>query len=309
MTSKRHAISGLNSLLVGQCAHKPYRCSIVPPGRFNQHLALQMLILQALRRHTQRNISCAFHFQNHRLHTMSVKIDLHCHSYFSGDGVSSPEQLIQAARKKGLNAFAMTDHNTCDAVTYMLDKGLMREDGLPVNGFLIVPGVEITTAEGHLLCIGAVLPNLKGRRALEVCKLIHEAGGLAIPPHPYDLFRAGIRENVLNKLPIDAIEVFNAASTLKRYNQSAFNYAIKRGLAMTAASDAHHHAAIGRAYTILKTEDFSVRGILDQIPKQNDLNQEYISVKDGLRKTWNNWLRLRKRKSIKEMLSDKERRK
>jgi predicted metal-dependent phosphoesterase TrpH len=235
---------------------------------------------------------------------MSVKLDLHCHSYFSGDGVSNPEQLIQAARKKGLDGFAITDHNTCDAVAYMLDKGLMREDGLPVDEFLIVPGVEITTAEGHLLCIGAVLPNLKGTPALEVCRLIHEAGGLAIPPHPYDLFRAGIRENVLNKLPIDAIEVFNAASTLKRYNQSAFNYALKRGLPMTAASDAHHHAAIGRAYTILKTEDFSVRGVLDQIPKQNDLNQEYISVKDNLRKTWNNWLRLRKRKSIKEMLSD-----
>jgi PHP-associated len=78
---------------------------------------------------------------------------------------------------------------------------------------------------------------------------------------------------------------------------------MRRGLAMTAASDAHHHAAIGRAYTILKTEDFSVRGVLEQIPKQNDLNQEYISVKDSLRKTWNNWLRLRKRKSIKDMLS------
>jgi predicted metal-dependent phosphoesterase TrpH len=236
------------------------------------------------------------------LQFMSVKIDLHCHSFFSGDGVSSPEQLIQAACKKGLNAIVMTDHNTCDAITYLVDKGLMREDGLPVNDFLVVPGVEVTTAEGHLLCIGAVLPNLKGRPALEVCHLIHEAGGLAIPPHPYDLFRAGIRENVLNTLPIDAIEVFNAASTLKRYNQSAFNYAMKRGLAMTAASDAHHHAAIGRAYTILKTEDYSVQGILDQIPKQNDLNQEYISVKDSLRKTWNNWLRLRKRKTIKDML-------
>jgi predicted metal-dependent phosphoesterase TrpH len=110
---------------------------------------------------------------------MSVKIDLHCHSFFSGDGVSSPEQLIEAARRKELNAFVITDHNTCDAITYLLDKDLMREDGLPVNDFLVVPGVEVTTAEGHLLCIGAILPNLKGRPALEVCHLIHEAGGLA----------------------------------------------------------------------------------------------------------------------------------
>ena len=247
----------------------------------------------------------AFQFLDN-LNLMPLKIDLHCHSFFSGDGVSSPEQLIQSARKKGLNGFVMTDHNTCDAITYMLDKGLMREDGLPVNGFLVVPGVEMTTAEGHLLCIGVVLPNLKGRTALEVCHLAHEAGGLAIPPHPYDLFRAGIRENVLNTLPIDAIEVFNAATTLKRYNQSAFNYARERGLPMTAASDAHHYGAIGTAYTILKTDDFSVRGILEQIPKQNDLNMEYISVKDNLRKTWNNWLRLRKRKSIDDLLSNED---
>src|ERR1700738_5444534 len=161
---------------------------------------------------------------------MPFNFDLHTHSFFSGDGVSSPEEMITAARAKNLHGFAVTDHNTCEAVTYLLDKGLMREDGKPVDDFLVVPGVEVPTAEGHLLCIGVVLPNLKGRTALEVCRLAHEAGGLAIPPHPYDLFRAGIRENVLNTLPIDPIAVFNAATTLKRFNQSAFNYARGRGL-------------------------------------------------------------------------------
>ena len=65
---------------------------------------------------------------------------------------------------------------------------------------------------------------------------------LTIPPHPYDLFRAGIRFPVLETLPIDAIEVFNAATTLRRYNRKAFKYAQERGLPMTAASDAHHDA-------------------------------------------------------------------
>jgi predicted metal-dependent phosphoesterase TrpH len=233
---------------------------------------------------------------------MAIKIDLHCHSFFSGDGVSSPEELIQEARKRGLNGFAMTDHNTCDAIKYMLDKGLMRDDGLPVDNFLVIPGVEVTTAEGHLLCLGVVLPNLKGRPAIEVCHLAHEAGGLAVPPHPYDLFRAGIRENTLNTLPIDAIEVFNAATTLKRYNRMAYEYAHRRGLPMTAASDAHHYAAIGTAYTIFDTEDLSVRGILNEIPKLNELNQSYMTIKDNIRKTWNNWMRLRKRKSVQDLL-------
>ncbi len=233
---------------------------------------------------------------------MAVRIDLHCHSFFSGDGVSSPEQIIEAARRKGLNGFAMTDHNTCDAVRYMLDKGLMREDGQPVDGFLVIPGVEVTTAEGHLLCIGASLPDLKGRPALEVCHRIHDAGGLAIPPHPYDLFRAGIRENVLNTLPIDALEVFNAATTLKRYNRQALDYARARKLPMTAASDAHHFAAVGTAFTILEPTEWSVAGVLAQITKSTELNQNYLSVRDNLRKTWNNWLRLRKRPSVEERL-------
>ncbi|HEY5891604.1 MAG TPA: PHP domain-containing protein [Chthoniobacterales bacterium] len=228
---------------------------------------------------------------------MSLKIDLHAHSFFSGDGVSSPEQLIASAKKKGLHGFAMTDHNTCDAVTYMLDKGLMREDGLPVDGFLVIPGVEVTTAEGHLLCIGATLPNLKGTPALEVCKLIHDAGGLAIPPHPFDLFRAGIRVSVLDTLPIDALEVFNAASTLKRYNRQAFDYAQSRQLPMTAASDSHHEAAIGTAYTILQTDDFSVQGVLKQIVKSNELNQRYLTPAASFKKTWSNWFRLRKKKT------------
>ena len=236
---------------------------------------------------------------------MAIKIDLHCHSFFSGDGVSSPEQLIEAARAKGLDGFAITDHNTCDAVKYMIDKGYMRPDGLPVDNFLIVPGVEVTTAEGHLLCIGAVLPNLKGRPAFEVCNLIHEAGGVAIPPHPYDVFRAGIRENVLKTLQIDGIEVFNAATTLKRYNRMAYDYALDRGLAMTASSDAHHHAAIGTAYTVLQTDNFSVAGVLAQVVKDNPLSEKYLSIGGTIRKTWNNLMRLRKRKSVEDLLKDK----
>ncbi len=230
---------------------------------------------------------------------MSYNIDLHTHSFFSGDGVSSPESIIASARKKGLHGFALTDHNTCEGIDYLLEKGLMREDGLPVDDFLIIPGVEVTTAEGHLLCLGACLPFLKGAPAVEVCKLIHEKGGLAIPPHPYDLFRAGIRQAVLEKIEIDALEVFNAATTLKRYNRQAFEYAQMRGLPMTAASDAHHEAAVGTACTILHTDDFSVKGILAQILKSTELSQKYLTPKDTLRKTWNNWLRLRRHPSHK----------
>ena len=227
---------------------------------------------------------------------MSYHIDLHCHSWFSRDGVSSPESLIAAARGKGLHGFALTDHDTSDGCRHLLDAGLMREDGQPVDDFLIIPGVEVSTAEGHLLCLGVILPYLKGRPALEVCRLVHEAGGIAIPAHPYDLFRAGIRESVIETLAIDALEVFNAATTLKRYNRLAHEYAVRKNLRMTAGSDAHHEAAIGTAFTILHTADFSAKGILDQVTQGTELNRSYLSRRDKLRKTLNNWLRLRRKR-------------
>jgi PHP-associated len=97
------------------------------------------------------------------------------------------------------------------------------------------------------------------------------------------------------------VEVFNTATALRRYNRYAFKYAQVRNLPMVAASDAHHAAAVDTAYTILNTDDFSVKGILAQIVKSNELNQRYLTPRDSLRKTWNNWLRLRRRKKIPEL--------
>ncbi len=227
---------------------------------------------------------------------MRLHIDLHTHSVFSADGISLPEQMIAVARRKGLHGFAITDHNNCEAVDYMIQRGLMREDGFPVGGFLVVPGVEMTCAEGHLLCLGVTLPNLKGTPAREVARLTRGAGGLAIPPHPYDLFRAGIRQSVLDRIEWDGLEVFNAATTLKRYNRKALEYARKRLLPMTAGSDAHHASAVGTAYTILDVDEFSVAGVLAAIRRGPEREETYLTARDVVRKTWNNWLRLKPHK-------------
>jgi hypothetical protein len=65
---------------------------------------------------------------------------------------------------------------------------------------------------------------------------------------------------------------------------------------MTAASDAHHADAIGTAYTIIETDDFSVAGILSGIQAGARLNQRYLTPRDSIKKTWNNWLRLKRRR-------------
>ncbi len=232
---------------------------------------------------------------------MLLKFDLHSHSFFSGDGISRPEEMIEVARSKGLQGLAITDHNNCASVDYLLERGLMREDGLPVDGFLLIPGVEVTTAEGHLLCLGARLPdNLKGTPAIEVCQLIHEAGGLAVPPHPYDRFRAGIREEVLEILPIDALEVFNAATTLDRHNRKALAYANAKGIGMLASSDAHHASVVGTAYTILETEELSLAAVISQIPHSHLTVENYQGFRASLRKTMANIRRLARRNRRKE---------
>ncbi len=211
--------------------------------------------------------------------------------------MSSPEELIASAKSKGLHGFAITDHNTCDAFHYMVDAGLARADGQPVDGFLILPGVEVSTDEGHLLCIGAVLPQMKGHPAREVAAAIRAAGGIAIPAHPYDRFRAGIREDALDTLEVDALEVFNAAISFPKYNAQARDYAQRRGLPMVACSDAHHYASIGASRMSFDTADFSVRGILDAIKRGGQRHETLLSFRDKLRKTLNNWFRLRTRRT------------
>lgn len=223
---------------------------------------------------------------------MAFRIDPHVHSFFSRDGVSSPEALIETARKRGLHGFALTDHDTCDGCRYLLQKGLLREDGEPVDGFLVIPGAEISTAEGHLLCLGVWLPNgLKHTPASEIIERVHAQGGVAIPAHPYDRLRAGIREAALDTLNPDGLEVFNAATALPVQNQRALAYAQRRGLPMTAGSDAHHHAAIGRSHTLFHSERLNVRSILESLRTGTSLHCKPLGLREALRKIFHTWFR------------------
>ncbi len=71
-----------------------------------------------------------------------MKADLHVHTSAS-DGRLSPEQVVRLAVDLGLDAIAITDHDTVDGVVPAL--GAAR--GFP--SFMIVPGVEINTDVPH----------------------------------------------------------------------------------------------------------------------------------------------------------------
>jgi len=225
---------------------------------------------------------------------MPIRIDLHTHSHFSVDGTCSPDELIEAARNRGIDGIALTDHDTCEGVLSLMDKGVIREDGLPFNDFLVIPGMEISTAEGHLLCIGAVLPELKGRPALEACEIIHLHGGLAIPAHPFDCFRSSLGKRVMSQLPIDAVETFNAASTLAAFNWSSKKFAQEHGLAEVAGSDAHTTDAVGRAHVVLDIEEntFSKASVLQALRQPgNELSCQYSTFIQRAKKCFYTLLR------------------
>jgi hypothetical protein len=223
---------------------------------------------------------------------MRHAFDLHLHTHYSADACASPEAMIEAAKRRGLSGIAVTDHNTCEAVDHLTRAGLMRPDGEAVDGFLIIPGVEVSTADGHLLCLGTTLPQMKGKRAVEVAAAVKERGGICIAPHPYDSFRAGIREAVLDQLDLAALETFNAAVTLKSFNQKAAGYAARRGLAATAASDAHHASAAGICSTAYELERLSVSSVLDAIPKGGLLRENYLPFSESMKKNLGNWFRI-----------------
>jgi predicted metal-dependent phosphoesterase TrpH len=226
---------------------------------------------------------------------MLHRFDLHVHSYFSADAASAPEELIETARAQGLSGIAITDHDTCEAHEYLIEKGLERLDGQPAHGFLVVPGVEVSTADGHLLCVGTTLPLMRGEPAAKVVKAIEDRGGVAIPSHPYDHWRAGIREEILDTLDLKAIEVFNAAAK-REYNEQALAYATGRGLSMTASSDAHHASAVAVSSTAFDLEDLTVSDLIDALRKGGTPEGRYLSVREAVKKQFGTWLRPANRK-------------
>ena len=215
---------------------------------------------------------------------MFYRFDFHTHSFFSSDASSSPEQLVEIAKSRGLNGIAITDHNSCQSLRYCLQRGLMREDGLPVDNFLIFPGMEISTADGHLLCIGSGMPNRKGAPALQVAEEIRARGGIPIPPHPFDRWRSGICLGIMDQMQLSVVEVFNAAVLLKKYNQQAHAYAQARSLGMIAGSDAHHPISVGTCWTTLSLETLSVASVLAQLPKSAQIGGHYLPFLENIRK-------------------------
>jgi predicted metal-dependent phosphoesterase TrpH len=175
-----------------------------------------------------------------------LKIDLHVHTWYS-DARSSVVDVLDMAKKKGLDGIAITDHHTMQGV---LDAKAQVDD------FIIVPGIEITTRDGHLLGIGLrdeTFTSLKTRNqsAAYVSQMIRALGGLVIIPHPCTPFFS-MKRSVIERISPDAIEVYNAHSPcFARDARKSRELAKHLSLPMVAGSDSHTWQTVGDAYTLI----------------------------------------------------------
>ncbi len=64
-------------------------------------------------------------------------VDLHVHSNKS-DGSMTPAELVDYALKKGLSAFALTDHDTTDGI----EEAMKAAEGKPIE---VIPGIEFSS--------------------------------------------------------------------------------------------------------------------------------------------------------------------
>ncbi len=178
---------------------------------------------------------------------MPVKIDLHVHTKYSVDAAIEPKKLVRVALKRGLDAVAVTDHNTL--------KGAFETKGCGEGKLIVVVGEEIDTDRGEV--IGLFLEEKVEKGSLpEVTDKIREQAGIVVLPHPFDSFRkSSMHPTDSESSYFDLVEGLNARCIRAKHNLMAQRYAVRNGKKMTAGSDAHISIEIGKVYTQTETEN------------------------------------------------------
>lgn len=189
-----------------------------------------------------------------------IKIDLHIHSQYSEDAIGSPKDIIKSLKKKGLQGMAITDHNTVE--------GGLKAVKNASKDFIIIPGIELSTSDGHMLALNVEKNIARNLSIQETVEKILDQGGIPIVPH---LFRnmSGIKKEKLKTIhqKINTIEVFNAYS-MPKTNLKIAKIAKEFNLGGTGGSDSHDPAHAGYAYTVVDTTDMNADTILSEINKK-----------------------------------------
>lgn len=198
-----------------------------------------------------------------------MRAELHCHSNYSKgkrvvhEGLNTPKQIVEHARRIGLDIIAITDHDTADGGLAGYKYAHQKKKQI-----MVIPGEEISTDAGHILALGiqeTIKPGLSLRESIDK---IHEQGGIAVAAHPFDIERKGI--GIISVI-CDAIEVFNAMDLERFANFRARRFQQKHGLPGIAGSDAHNIEMMGKGVTIINSD----------INDTNDIDSVFHAIKKG----------------------------
>ncbi len=189
-----------------------------------------------------------------------MKADLHVHTSYSYDGISSPEEVVDSAVKKGMDCICVTDHKEVkgafEAIKYSKGKNI-----------LVIPGIEILSRSGDILGINVKRKIPDNLSLKETIREIKKQGGFPVVPHPFDWPTENFLGSEKEILKVRAVEVFNSSVVSFWSNSKALRFAKKNNLLFTAGSDAHRAEYIGRGY-IETMEDFnSAEELLEKIKK------------------------------------------
>jgi len=171
-----------------------------------------------------------------------MKADLHAHTHFSRDALTSVETFVRRYRQAGIDCVAVSDHNNIDGAL------AVRE----IAPFQVIVAEEIRSTEGEI--IGLFLRESVPKKLTpeDTVRAIREQSGLVCVPHPFDRTRRSpLREQALLRIlpQVDIIEVFNSRTVFPADDGRARRFAEEHGKLMSAATDAHTPWEIGLAYT------------------------------------------------------------
>lgn len=190
---------------------------------------------------------------------MTTKFDLHIHScysenlystrLFSPPSKSLPEDIINTAIKKGIRVIAVTDHDNINGSLKAIEISKLKKYR---NKIIVIPAVEVSSKEGHILAYNIYENIPKNLTAKETIKLIKEKGGFAVAAHPFNikfsLHEDCIKENIHS---LFGLEIANSHSLKNQYTE---NYVKKNNLKYTVGSDAHTLKEIGLCYGSIQKE-------------------------------------------------------
>ncbi len=176
--------------------------------------------------------------------TESLRVDFHCHTGASRDSLTTPEKLIAACRRRGLDRVVVTDHNTI--------AGALAAHALDPQRVIV--GEEIMTTRGELLAAFVTEAIPKGLSPEDAIRRLRLQGAFISVSHPFDAMRNGSWRlpDLLEILPlVDAIEVFNARCMSATYNEQAADFARQHDIPGTAGSDGHAAFELGAGALVL----------------------------------------------------------